>query len=112
MSSACLLAQRCSVQPTAECEMRAEWRLFEIVPEHVRADRLAKLAQRLGFDLPDPLAGHPEMPADLFKGPGAAVIEPISHVQYVPLPIGKCACLLYTSPSPRDGLLSRMPSSA
>ena len=23
-----------------------------------------------------------------------------------------CGCLLYTSPSPRDGLLSRMPSSA
>ena len=23
-----------------------------------------------------------------------------------------CACLLYTSPSPRDGLLSRMPSAA
>ena len=32
-------------------------------------------------------------------------------------PVGKyfiqvCTCLLYTSPSPRDGLLSRMPSSA
>ena len=25
---------------------------------------------------------------------------------------GRKACLLYTSPSPRDGLLSRMPSSA
>ena len=25
---------------------------------------------------------------------------------------GYCDCLLYTSPSPRDGLLSRMPSSA
>ena len=25
---------------------------------------------------------------------------------------GRTACLLYTSPSPRDGLLSRMPSSA
>ena len=25
---------------------------------------------------------------------------------------GHRACLLYTSPSPRDGLLSRMPSSA
>ena len=25
---------------------------------------------------------------------------------------GQYACLLYTSPSPRDGLLSRMPSSA
>ena len=24
----------------------------------------------------------------------------------------ECLCLLYTSPSPRDGLLSRMPSSA
>ena len=26
--------------------------------------------------------------------------------------LGKKVCLLYTSPSPRDGLLSRMPSSA
>ena len=26
--------------------------------------------------------------------------------------IGPASCLLYTSPSPRDGLLSRMPSSA
>ena len=32
---------------------------------------------------------------------------------YQPLPDGRyIACLLYTSPSPRDGLLSRMPSSA
>ena len=27
-------------------------------------------------------------------------------------PVGRYICLLYTSPSPRDGLLSRMPSSA
>ena len=27
-------------------------------------------------------------------------------------PVASYACLLYTSPSPRDGLLSRMPSSA
>ena len=26
--------------------------------------------------------------------------------------VGRHSCLLYTSPSPRDGLLSRMPSSA
>ena len=26
--------------------------------------------------------------------------------------VSSCTCLLYTSPSPRDGLLSRMPSSA
>ena len=28
------------------------------------------------------------------------------------IPRGVSSCLLYTSPSPRDGLLSRMPSSA
>ena len=28
------------------------------------------------------------------------------------LPVNPSTCLLYTSPSPRDGLLSRMPSSA
>ena len=34
------------------------------------------------------------------------------HV-YCPLPsVGDITCLLYTSPSPRDGLKSRMPSSA
>ena len=27
-------------------------------------------------------------------------------------PLGSCTCLLYTSPSPRDRSLSRMPSSA
>ena len=35
----------------------------------------------------------------------------IVHVLVPKLHMGKF-CLLYTSPSPRDGLLSRMPSSA
>ena len=35
-----------------------------------------------------------------------------SHVMGARLPPSASACLLYTSPSPRDGLLSRMPSSA
>ena len=39
-----------------------------------------------------------------FREPGAAQKEDLHS--------GSCACLLYTSPSPRDGLLSRMPSSA
>ena len=33
----------------------------------------------------------------------AALVQQIRHLN---------SCLLYTSPSPRDGLLSRMPSSA
>eukprot|EP01016_Furgasonia_blochmanni_P033441 TRINITY_DN3499_c0_g5_i3.p3 TRINITY_DN3499_c0_g5~~TRINITY_DN3499_c0_g5_i3.p3 ORF type:complete len:113 (-),score=7.58 TRINITY_DN3499_c0_g5_i3:26-364(-) len=32
-----------------------------------------------------------------------------THQTFIKSP---CTCLLYTSPSPRDGLLSRMPSSA
>ena len=34
------------------------------------------------------------------------------QVQVVSLAVSPKDCLLYTSPSPRDGLLSRMPSSA
>ena len=33
-------------------------------------------------------------------------------VEQITLPAEYKSCLLYTSPSPRDGLLSRMPSSA
>ena len=36
--------------------------------------------------------------------------EALSQGNY--FPAKREACLLYTSPSPRDGLLSRMPSSA
>ena len=36
----------------------------------------------------------------------------VKDEQYRYLVAGEYVCLLYTSPSPRDGLLSRMPSSA
>ena len=35
----------------------------------------------------------------------------LAHIGNIVVPV-YCCCLLYTSPSPRDGLLSRMPSSA
>ena len=38
--------------------------------------------------------------------------QAIDTVLDVPMAAIGSACLLYTSPSPRDGLLSRMPSSA
>ena len=50
------------------------------------------------------------------KGPshavslGVFVDEALSFIDSHAIPLD--ACLLYTSPSPRDGLLSRMPSSA
>ena len=40
--------------------------------------------------------------------PAAALAGPYVNVEAN----ASWACLLYTSPSPRDGLLSRMPSSA
>ena len=53
---------------------------------------------------------------DLMQGGGKSLYpsEIDSAFGYVPFGGGqrKCVCLLYTSPSPRDGLLSRMPSSA
>ena len=48
------------------------------------------------------LNGRPAAIVTFLEGASPKVITPI-HCK---------ACLLYTSPSPRDGLLSRMPSSA
>ena len=46
-------------------------------------------------------------------GRGQTVIEPRTHLKPDAGTDGHFnICLLYTSPSPRDGLLSRMPSSA
>ena len=38
--------------------------------------------------------------------------ETIKKLQKLSIPVILCTCLLYTSPSPRDRPLSRMPSSA
>ena len=46
----------------------------------------------------------------VFQWPGMGFLF-IQAVQFVDIPI-MSACLLYTSPSPRDATLSRMPSSA
>ena len=44
--------------------------------------------------------------------PYAAAFAPYLGPMQGIMGIGGNTCLLYTSPSPRDGLLSRMPSSA
>ena len=46
---------------------------------------------------------------DIGRGAGAEAADELSVVYAVER---DGVCLLYTSPSPRDGLLSRMPSSA
>ena len=51
--------------------------------------------------------------ADFYKSEGIKPGNNGSYLQNIKLNIRRGnICLLYTSPSPRDGLLSRMPSSA
>ena len=76
---------------------------------------LCQAAEAAGFDtftFPDSIC-YPEKGSDCYPYnsdgtreflDGVPFIEPFIAIPYL--------CLLYTSPSPRDGLLSRMPSSA
>ena len=51
-------------------------------------------------------------PSDMMDGRIAGIRESLESNEFANTIILSYACLLYTSPSPRDGLLSRMPSSA
>ena len=61
-----------------------------------------------GFAAPQSAFPHVHQPLYYTQGTHAAYHRPAATYQ----PIVHRSCLLYTSPSPRDGLLSRMPSSA
>ena len=59
-------------------------------------------------------AGYPSGVFNVVTGTGITAGSALTHNPLVDKLTftGSTACLLYTSPSPRDGLLSRMPSSA
>src|SRR5438309_3018119 len=63
------------------------WRrdLLQVVAELFRARRVAELAQRLGLDLADALAGDPEPLAHLFQRALVTVDQPESQLQHPPL---------------------------
>ena len=56
--------------------------------------------------------GAKALPINLTGGPVQGLIDGADYYASATIPAGTYTCLLYTSPSPRDGLLSRMPSSA
>src|SRR5258708_37805310 len=58
--------------------------LLQVVAELLRARRVAKLAQRLGLDLADALAGDAEALAHLFQRPLVAVDQPETQLQHAP----------------------------
>ena len=62
-----------------------------------------------------PLAAHHQAIVEISSGEGSGTGVLISVNKDKPVKDGfegYCFCLLYTSPSPRDATLSRMPSSA
>ena len=79
---------------------------------------LANTINKLGLYLSPPTIQGLQLdvsttPSPLYTGPSIETVRIIlqnlsNYIVY----IGNNFCLLYTSPSPRDGLLSRMPSSA
>src|SRR5262245_30450922 len=64
-------------------------RLLEVILELAAAGRVAQLAQRLGLDLADPLAGDVELLADLLEGPGAPVLEAEAELEHPALAAGE-----------------------
>ena len=67
---------------------------------------LVEAAGRAGLGWGRP--AYPDSPGYLFHGLWCDLAPKLGFR----VADGFCVCLLYTSPSPRDGLLSRMPSSA
>ena len=77
---------------------------IELAPRHDPGAERARPVQRLALE-PLAVTALQLTPGDVIaNGPTPDVVERLLWRD-----IG---CLLYTSPSPRDGLLSRMPSSA
>ena len=75
-------------------------------------DGVTRLRAELGLDRPLPIQYLDYTYHMLLGDMGFSYTykRPVTEVLAERLP--RTACLLYTSPSPRDGLLSRMPSSA
>ena len=92
------LAAGCTVvhKPAEFSPITAEI-LCEIAREAGLPDGVWNLVNGLGEEAGKALTEHPDIKAIAFVGESRT---------------GSMICLLYTSPSPRDGLLSRMPSSA
>ena len=101
---------RSSHSEVFEAVYRAGEVALEVVPQGTLAERLRAAGAGLGGFYTPTSVGTP-----LAEGKETREIDGRDYVLEYPLHADFAlikACLLYTSPSPRDGLLSRMPSSA
>src|SRR5688572_3829294 len=63
--------------------------LLQVVPKLLRPRGVTELGEGLRLDLPDPLPGDPELPADLLEGPGMAIHEAEPELDDLLLPLGQ-----------------------
>ena len=80
----------------------AFWNYFQKFYDDVFFPTLEKEGVRVVFDLGDTFDNRKSMDFNTFNRVNENYFKRLKDYN----------CLLYTSPSPRDGLLSRMPSSA
>ena len=99
-------------------EEKTKLNFKEIVNEHLNTDFFVYM---IGFVPGQPFLGdlnkslyHDRLdtPRVKIKKGSVGIVEKFCTIYTFESPGGWNICLLYTSPSPRDGLLSRMPSSA
>src|SRR5436190_14816920 len=63
--------------------------LLQIIAKLLRPRRVTQLRQRLRLDLPDPLAGNPELLADLLQRPRVPVDQAEPQLDDLLLPVGQ-----------------------
>src|SRR5579884_2761674 len=71
--------------PLAAGEGRCFTLVVDVVAQARISRRMTQLLERLRLDLPDALARHAEVLADLFQRVGIAVVEPEPHLKDVAL---------------------------
>ena len=75
-------------------------------------DSICTTLMRLGYERPSPIQERSIGPLLAGRDLLGVAQTGTGKTAAFALPLLSQVCLLYTSPSPRDGLLSRMPSSA
>ena len=121
----CVLEMRCfegllSDEDLKEVYFQRMWGFEEreFVLAGWREMSVGNMKDKIRWSLRDVLECTPGMRNHLMAlGTKEEIMREYGMLAYVPRKIAKntmwgACCLLYTSPSPRDGLLSRMPSSA
>ena len=111
-----MVALEPSVVPPGEAEALAAAAGAEAFGSPVGMRRINRAAwERLAQDRGGMIMSPPGLvasPHGALPGPSPLGMSPLGMPGATPHSAAPAPCLLYTSPSPRDGLLSRMPSSA